>query len=230
VRPYCDPNYLQACGDITSRMRATLVDWVVDVHLGFNLLPQTLFKTAAILDKYLAQVPTSFRKLQLVGTAALFIACKYEEIYPPSTRSFQELVSKQYYLEDIVDMEGKILKALDFDLTFPTAATHLQRLIEHHRLETKEASFCWYLLELALLEHSFLKYPQLAMASSAVFLMQVVYKKPIDVKVDDSCKHCAKQFVLSLQAAPKCPLQASRVKYSSKQFSEVSKLSVKPNN
>ncbi len=47
-------------------------------------------------------------------------------------------------------------------------------------------------MELALLEHSFLKYSQLTLASSAVFLMQVIYKKPIDVKFNDNCKHCAK--------------------------------------
>lgn len=111
-------------------MRASLTDWLVDVHLGFKLLPQTLFKTTAIVDKYLASTHTSFKRLQLVGVAALLIACKYEEIYPPSIRSFAELVRKQHSLEDIVDMEGKILKALDFDLTFPTSAVHLEHLIE----------------------------------------------------------------------------------------------------
>jgi|JI6StandDraft_1071083.scaffolds.fasta_scaffold11672_7 hypothetical protein len=119
---------------MTSKMRASVMDWLVDVHLGFKLLPQTLFKTTAIVDKYLSVVLTPLKKLQLVGTAALFIACKYEEIYPPATRSFVELVHKQYYLEDIIDMEGKILKALDFDLTFPTAATHLERLIDQYKL------------------------------------------------------------------------------------------------
>lgn len=109
-------------------MRATLADWLVDVHLGFKLLPQTLFKAMSLVDRYLSLVPTSFKKLQLVGTATLFISCKYEEIYPPSTRSFLELISKQHYTEDLVDMEGRILKALDFDLTFSTAAVHFERL------------------------------------------------------------------------------------------------------
>jgi hypothetical protein len=36
-----------------------------------------------------------------------------------------ELISKQYYLEDIIDMEGKILKALDFDLTYATPNMHV---------------------------------------------------------------------------------------------------------
>ena len=39
--------------EITERMRNILIDWLVQVHLRFNLLQETLFLTIQILDRYL---------------------------------------------------------------------------------------------------------------------------------------------------------------------------------
>lgn len=38
---------------ITEKMRAILVDWTVEVHKMFKLMPETLFLTCAIIDRYL---------------------------------------------------------------------------------------------------------------------------------------------------------------------------------
>lgn len=39
--------------DINGRMRALLVDWLIQVHSRFQLLQETLFMTVAILDRFL---------------------------------------------------------------------------------------------------------------------------------------------------------------------------------
>lgn len=39
--------------DITDKMRAILVDWLVEVHLKFKLLPETLYLTVNLIDRYL---------------------------------------------------------------------------------------------------------------------------------------------------------------------------------
>jgi|JI6StandDraft_1071083.scaffolds.fasta_scaffold08832_8 hypothetical protein len=77
--------------EITEAMRANLVDTLVDAHLKFKLLPQTLFKTIAILDRMLSRNEVSKSKLHLLGVSALFISAKYEEIYPPQPKSFVAL-------------------------------------------------------------------------------------------------------------------------------------------
>jgi cyclin B len=33
-------------------MRGILVDWVIEVHLRFKLLPETLFLTVNFIDRY----------------------------------------------------------------------------------------------------------------------------------------------------------------------------------
>jgi cyclin B len=69
-------------------MRGILVDWLIEVHLKFKLLPETLYLTINAIDRYLAKVDVHRAKLQLVGVTCMLIACKYEEIYPPETRDF----------------------------------------------------------------------------------------------------------------------------------------------
>lgn len=39
--------------DINEKMRAILVDWIIEVHLKFRLLPETLFLTIGLIDRYL---------------------------------------------------------------------------------------------------------------------------------------------------------------------------------
>ncbi len=59
-------------------MRAILVDWIIEVHLKFKLLPETLFITINLIDRYLSLVSIKRNNLQLVGVTAMFIASKYE--------------------------------------------------------------------------------------------------------------------------------------------------------
>jgi len=59
-------------------MRANLVDTLVDAHLKFKLLPQTLFKTIFILDRILSKNEVNKSRLHLLGVSALFISAKYE--------------------------------------------------------------------------------------------------------------------------------------------------------
>lgn len=49
--------------DINEKMRAILIDWLIEVHLKFKLLPETLFLTVNMIDRYLEKVIISRTKL-----------------------------------------------------------------------------------------------------------------------------------------------------------------------
>lgn len=53
--------------EINEKMRAILVDWLIEVH--------------NIVDRYLASKSVMRRELQLVGISAMLMASKYEEIW-----------------------------------------------------------------------------------------------------------------------------------------------------
>ena len=69
--------------EINSKMRKILIDWLIDVHLKYRLLPETLFIAINLIDRYAQRTTITRRKYQLVGVTCLMIAAKYEEIYPP---------------------------------------------------------------------------------------------------------------------------------------------------
>ena len=77
-------------------MRAILVDWLIEVHHKFKLLPETMFITVSIIDRFLEKQLVSKLQLQLVGVTALMLACKYEEIYPPDVKDFVFITDGAY--------------------------------------------------------------------------------------------------------------------------------------
>lgn len=69
--------------EINEKMRLILVEWLIDVHVRFELNPETFYLTVNILDRFLSVMPVPRKELQLVGLSALLMSSKYEEIWPP---------------------------------------------------------------------------------------------------------------------------------------------------
>lgn len=52
-----DTTYLERQKEINNRMRVILVDWLIDVHSRFKLVPETLFLAVNFLDRCLMAMP-----------------------------------------------------------------------------------------------------------------------------------------------------------------------------
>lgn len=219
-------------------MRAILVDWLVDVHIKFKLLPETLFLTVNLIDRFLERVQITRQKLQLVGVAAMLIASKYEEIYPPEVKDFVYVTDRAYTKEDILDMEGKILGTLQFHLTVTSSLRFLERYSKLAHMDQKGFHFCRYVLELALVEYRILKYIPSLLACASIYLYNRLTKREgwSDVLAKNSkheemnVKACAKDLLALLQGAEQSQLQAIRRKFSSAKYFEVSKTSIEYSN
>ena len=119
-------------------MRNIVIDWLVDVHRKFKMRMETLFITVSMIDRYLEQNQIRKEIFQLVATASLFIASKYEEIYPPSLDDFVYICADTYTKADVIEMESMILDELRFGLVF-TSSHNLLTLyvLESNRLSTQ---------------------------------------------------------------------------------------------
>uniref|UniRef100_A0A182SS38 Cyclin N-terminal domain-containing protein n=1 Tax=Anopheles maculatus TaxID=74869 RepID=A0A182SS38_9DIPT len=115
------PGYMLKQTDITHSMRTILVDWLVEVSDEYKLQGETLALAVSYIDRFLSFMSVVRAKLQLVGTAAMFIAAKYEEIYPPDVSEFVYITDDTYTKTQVLRMEQLILKVLSFDLTVPTS-------------------------------------------------------------------------------------------------------------
>lgn len=106
--------------DITHAMRTILVDWLSEVCEEYKLQSETFCLAISYIDRFLSFMSVVRAKLQLVGTAAMLIAAKYEEIYPPDVAEFVYITDDTYAKNQVLRMEQLILKVLSFDLSIPT--------------------------------------------------------------------------------------------------------------
>ena len=168
--------YMDKQKDINIKMRSILIDWLVDVHLKFHLLPDTLYITVNLIDNFLSKSQISRKKLQLVGITCLFIADKYEEIYPPELKDHVDITDQAYSKEDILNMEIDILKELKFDITYPTSLKYFEIFFEVIQNFIKKDApekvnfFAKYLMELAMIDYNMLNYTNSEMAICALYL------------------------------------------------------------
>ena len=156
--------------DINEKMRIILVNWIIEVHFKFHLLSETLFICVNIIDRYLSKKDINRKYLQLLGVTSLFIACKYEEIYAPSSKDLIFMTDNAYKIEEMIQMESDILNIMHFDLTYPTSLRFLE--IYKHYLDLDENNFyrCSYLNEICLINYNLCSFNPSLIACVCLYL------------------------------------------------------------
>ena len=120
------PGYMKKQSDINHSMRSILVDWLVEVAEEYKLLPQTLYLTINYIDRFLSVMSVLRGKLQLVGTACMLVASKFEEIYPPEVTEFVYITDDTYSAKQV----DKINSQLNYHCKKTTA--HISRNSPFH--------------------------------------------------------------------------------------------------
>lgn len=160
----------QPRGEITPEMRRILIDWLVDVHVKFKLVQETMQMTVHVLDRFLQAVPVARRKLQLVGITCLLIASKYEDMWPPRVADCVYVADNAYEAREVLQMEQLILRTLDYNLGCPLALHFLRRYSKASGTEPKVHTLAKYIMELKMYEYGMAHiYPSIT-AASALFL------------------------------------------------------------
>lgn len=170
--------YMKIQPDINDRMRGILIDWLIEVHLKFKLVPETLYLTVNLIDRYLEIEQVKRDKLQLVGVTAMLIACKYEEIYPPEVKDFVYITDNAYTKQEIMDMEYLMLKKFNFNVTVISSFRFLERFNKLSQDSESMFYLAQYMLELALVEYKMIKYKPSMLASGAIYLAHKIMNKP----------------------------------------------------
>lgn len=171
--------YMKAQPDVNEKMRAILVDWLIEVHYKFKLLPETLFITVNIIDRYLEAKTIERKRLQLLGVTAMWIAWKYEEIYAPELKDFVYITDNAYEQKDILKLEYEVLRTLEFNVTSPSSFRFLQRFAKLLEADSKAFNLAWYLIELPLIEYKMLKYKPSVISSAALYVSMKILKKEL---------------------------------------------------
>ncbi|KAK4203302.1 putative G2/mitotic-specific cyclin-3 [Triangularia verruculosa] len=172
-----NPHYMDNQTEIQWSMRAVLMDWLVQVHHRFCLLPETLFLTVNYIDRFLSVKIVSLGKLQLVGATALFVAAKYEEINCPSVQEIVYMVDSGYNVDEILKAERFMLSMLQFELGWPGPMSFLRRISKADDYELETRTLAKYFLEVTIMDERFVGSPASYIAAGAHCISRMFLEK-----------------------------------------------------
>ncbi|KAL6567610.1 hypothetical protein OROGR_001278 [Orobanche gracilis] len=235
-------DYMGKNSHITPQMRAILINWLVEVHLKFDLMEETLFLTVTLLDRYLSLESIMKNEMQLVGLTALLLASKYEDFWHPrvkkSMHAKSQLISisaESYTSGQMLQMEKAMLKKLKFRLNEPTPYVFMLRFLKAARSDTKFEHLAFYLIELCLVEHEALNYKASLLCASAIYVARCTMHMaqpwtPLLAKharyEEYQIRDCAKMILKFQKAAKTSLLKVTYEKYTKLDYSRVA--TIKP--
>ncbi|XP_022092193.1 G1/S-specific cyclin-E-like [Acanthaster planci] len=216
------------------RMRAILLDWLIEVCEVYRLHRETFYLAADFVDRYLSKtsnIPKT--KLQLIGITALFIAAKLEEIYPPKLAEFAYVTDGASTEPEILDQELVMLKTLKWGLSPVTVNTWLNIYLQlSRRSHTTRSSHNFLLpeysghqfvqiaqlLDLCILDIGCLQFDYSVIAASALYHMtsQELALEVTGLKWDDiaTCVHWMSAFAITVREMGLAELTGFRSVYS----------------
>ncbi|KAF2225951.1 cyclin-like protein [Elsinoe ampelina] len=175
MRP--NPHYMDLQTECQWSMRAVLLDWLVQVHARFQLLPETLFLSVNYIDRFLSCKVVSLAKLQLVGATALFLAAKYEEVNCPSISEIVYMVDNGYTMDEILKAERFMLSMLAFELGWPGPMSFLRRISKADDYDLETRTLAKYFLEVTIMDERFVGCPPSSTAAAAHCLARQMLRK-----------------------------------------------------
>lgn len=176
-----DQHLLQRHPLLQPKMRAILLDWLMEVCEVYKLHRETFYLAQDFFDRYMATQHDIVKTLlQLIGISALFIAAKLEEIYPPKLHQFAYVTDGACSGDDILTMELIIMKALKWQLSPLTIVSWLNVYMQVAYLnDVYEVLLPQYpqhvfvqiaeLLDLCVLDVGCLEFPYGVLAASALY-------------------------------------------------------------
>jgi len=167
-------HYMDHQDDLEWKMRGILVDWLIEVHTRFHLLPETLFLAVNIIDRFLSAKVVQLDRLQLVGVTAMFIASKYEEVLSPHVANFRHVADDGFTESEILSAERYVLAALNYDLSYPNPMNFLRRISKADSYDIQTRTLGKYLIEISLVDHRFMKYHPSRIAAAAMYLARLI--------------------------------------------------------
>ena len=212
-----------ASKDVNYKMRAILVDWMMEVWKMFKLKVESFFAGVNIMDAVLGRDESIERSVvQLMGATSLWVASKYHEIYPPEVGDIKFVCDNAYTQDQILEMETKIFKLLGCNVNIPEEMDYL-RAMSHVMESTHYAhTMAKHLLFIVAVKGS--RFLPSVVISAVKWILCSIYKEPYTDYFgvpEEVLKSCASEIITqtrniqrsSLKAYEKLPLKNDRAEW-----------------
>ncbi|KAK6093046.1 hypothetical protein MT418_006399 [Batrachochytrium dendrobatidis] len=169
------PTLMDNQKEITWKMRRTLVLWLVEVIIEYDLRQETLYLTVNIIDRICALALIGRSQYQLLGITALWIAAKYEENHGkvPLLKNLYHICCSSYREKEFIQMEKFILQKMGFEFGIPTHEFFLKAhcaLYMKGQVSPETRALARYILELTIVDQQFAGVRPSVLARASIFL------------------------------------------------------------
>lgn len=204
-------------------MRPYLLDFLVEAHSAFQLLPETLYLAVNLLDRYCSKRVVYKRHYQLVGCAALLIAAKYGDRKErvPTVKELKSMCCSLYEDDMFTQMEWHVLQTLNWAIGHPTVDSFLQIALADAAYDPEVEHMTWFICEIALYHKQFVSVKSSTLARSALALARCILGRTQPRHGEWSAFY-ESEVVLGLSNQLYQPSQVLSRKYASMHLSAVS--------
>lgn len=204
-------------------MRPYLLDFLTEAHTAFGLLPETMFLTVNLLDRYCSRRIVYKKHYQLVGCSALLIASKFGDRKDnvPTIKELNSMCCGLYDDDMFIQMEWHVLQTLDWNINHPSIDHFLKIAMEHQAPDTEVEHMACYIAEIALFQKEFVGKKPSDMARSSLVLARCILKRPQSPQADWSSQYDTQTLVTLSQQLHRPSSILSR-KYATTHLSRVS--------
>jgi hypothetical protein len=201
-------------------MRPYLLDFLVEAHSAFQLLPETLFLTINLLDRYCSKRVVYKRHYQLVGCAALLIASKYgdKKEKVPTIKELKSMCCSLYDDDMFLQMEWHVLSTLSWAVGHPTVDNFVKMTTKDKVYDPEVENLTLYLLEISLYHRDFVSKQSSTMALAALALARHILGRPQARANEYASRYCNTTLLALSQKLHEPSLILSR-KYASARYS-----------
>lgn len=208
-------------------MRPYLTDFLVEAHTAFQLLPETLFLTINLLDRYCSKRVVYKRHYQLVGCAALLIAAKYgdKKEKVPTIKELKSMCCSLYDDDMFLQMEWHVLSTLGWAIGHPTVDAFMRLAVKNSAYDPTVESLTLYILEIALYYRDFVSKQSHTLALSALVLARHILGRPVvQVRPNEFGSHYCSNTLMELLPRLREPSGILARKYGSARYHGASRL------
>jgi cyclin B len=224
--------YMASQSDINMKMRAILVDWLIEMHDKFNFKSQTLYQTIWLIDTYLSLKYIRRSDFQLLGLGCMYISCKFNEIFYPILKDCIEISDGAYTKEDLLNIEKDILKTINYNVLPPSKEDFYNIIAKAFEFGEKQYYLGKFFMENSLIDYNMIKYPSSVIAVACSYIVMKFfkienYKKLYSTRIIyDKCpqkiiKDSARELCFLVKNLNNSEFKAIKKKYSSDKFYNV---------
>ena len=106
---------VQNPAEVKDTSRAFLIEWLIDMNRKFRTLPETLYVSVYIVDRYLSLKPIIKSQLHILGIASQVLAARYEQFHEPVIKEYLEAGGENKFSQaQVLEMMQDILMTLQF--------------------------------------------------------------------------------------------------------------------